>query len=324
MFSHLPAEICVALLSIFAALALANIGLFFASRKNPGRDYGELRSRIRTWWVISGLFAGALALSPTAAVWLFALVSFLALKEFLSMAPTRRADHRVLAYAYLAIVGQYYFAASGWYGMFTMFIPVLLFVILPTRMMMTGQTESFLKAAGTLHWALMVAVFAISHAALLLMMTPGESARYVGQFSGELAADHPGIGLLVFLIVLTELNDIFQYMWGKTLGKRQVAPNISPGKTYAGAVGGIVSTVLVAGWVGPWLTLMNVTHSLCAGLIIGVAGFAGDLSLSAIKRDLKIKDFGATLPGHGGVLDRIDSLVFTAPLFSHFVLFLYG
>ena len=113
-------------------------------------------------------------------------------------------------------------------------------------------------------------------------------------------------------------------MWGKTLGNRKVAPNVSPGKTYAGAIGGIASTVLVAGWIGPWLTLMNTTHSLWAGLIIGVAGFAGDLSLSAIKRDLKIKDFGATLPGHGGVLDRIDSLVFTAPLFFHFVFFLYG
>ena len=180
MFSHLPAEVCVALLSIFAALLLASIGLIFVSGRNPDRDYRELRSRVRTWWVISGLFAGALAISPTAAVWLFAFVSFLALKEFLSMVPTRRADHRVLAYAYLAILGQYYFAASGSYGMFIMFVPVLLFVVLPTRMLITGQTESFLKAAGTLHWALMVAVFAISHAALLLVMTPGDRRKLSG------------------------------------------------------------------------------------------------------------------------------------------------
>jgi phosphatidate cytidylyltransferase len=130
--------------------------------------------------------------------------------------------------------------------------------------------------------------------------------------------------LLLFLILATELNDIFQYIWGKTLGQRKVAPLVSPGKTYAGLIGGVVSTIVFAAIVGPRITLLDTNHAIVAGIIIAVAGFAGDLCMSALKRDLKIKDFGASLPGHGGVLDRVDSLIFTAPVFFHFVYYCYG
>ena len=134
----------------------------------------------------------------------------------------------------------------------------------------------------------------------------------------------PGPGLLMFLILVTEMNDIFQYTWGKAFGRRKVAPMISPGKTYAGLIGGVLTTVAFATLLGPRITLLDPARSLIAGIIIGIAGFAGDLCISALKRDLKIKDFGATLPGHGGVLDRVDSLIFTAPLFFHFVYYCYG
>ena len=102
-----------------------------------------------------------------------------------------------------------------------------------------------------------------------------------------------------------------------------MAPHVSPGKTWAGLLGGVATTVALAALVGPWLTPMDLTRSLLAGLIIGVAGFFGDLSISAIKRDLKVKDSGSILPGHGGILDRIDSLTYTAPLFFHYVYFCY-
>ena len=322
--THLAPEVCTTILCILAALSLASVAPWLMQRRDPQRDLQELRSRIRTWWVIAGLFFLALVASPKAAITFLAFVSFLALKEFLSMTPTRRADRRVLFYAYLGVIIQYFFAATAWYGMFIMFIPVMMFVWLPTRMWMIGQTEGFLRAAGSLHWALMVTVFSLSHAAFLLVMPVGQSPRFSPAYTSDVAAAYPGPGLLIFLILMTELNDIFQYIWGKSLGKRKVAPTVSPGKTYAGLIGGVLTTVIMAALIGPRITLLDTQRAVLAGIIIAVAGFAGDLCISALKRDLKIKDFGATLPGHGGVLDRVDSLVFTAPLFFHFVYYCYG
>lgn len=309
---------------MFAGLVIASAASLLIVKIKPDRDFRELRSRIRTWWVIVGIFCAALWWSTGAAVAFFGFTSFLALKEFLSMTPTRRADRRVLFYAYLSIPIQYTFAASGWYGMFIVFIPVLMFVWLPTRMWMMGQTDGFLKAAGSLHWALMLTVFSLSHAAFLLKIVPNDAARFVASYPSELGKANPGPGLLLLAVLLTQLNDIFQYLWGKSIGGAKVAPLISPGKTYAGLIGGVMTTVALATWLGPNLSMLDWQRSMIAGAIIGLGGFAGDLCMSALKRDLKIKDFGATLPGHGGVLDRVDSLIFTAPLFFHFVYYCYG
>jgi phosphatidate cytidylyltransferase len=322
--THLAPEVRTTILCLFAALAVASVVSISLKRLKPDRDFLELRSQIRTWWVIVGLFSLSLVWSPTAAITFLGFVSFLALKEFLSMTPTRRADRRVLFYAYCSVIIQYYFAATAWYGMFIMFIPVLMFIWLPTRMWMIGQTDGFLRAAGTLHWALMVTVFSLSHAAFLLVMQPGDAARLAPAYPSEVSIEFPGPGLLMFLILITEMNDIFQYLWGKSIGHRKVAPMVSPGKTYAGLIGGVLTTVAFAALIGPKITFLDPTRSLIAGMIIGTAGFAGDLCISALKRDLNIKDFGATLPGHGGVLDRVDSLIFTAPLFFHFVYYCYG
>jgi len=322
--THLAPEVRTTILCLFAALAVASMVSMLLTRLNPDRDFLELRKRVRTWWVIVGLFSLSLVWSPKAAIPFLGFVSFLALKEFLSMTPTRRADRRVLFYAYCAVIVQYWFASTASYGMFIVFIPVLMFVWLPTRMWMIGETDGFLRAAGTLHWALMVTVFSLSHAAFLLVMQVGDAARLSPIYPSEVSMQFPGPGLLMFLILVTEMNDIFQSLWGKTLGGRKVAPKISPGKTYAGLIGGVLTSVAFAALIGPRITFLDPTRSLIAGLIIGMAGFTGDLCMSALKRDLNIKDFGATLPGHGGVLDCVDSLIFTAPLFFHFVYYCYG
>lgn len=322
--THLAPEVRTAIISVVIIFAVANLVPFFIRRWQPGSDVRKLTHRLRTWWLIVTLIGLALAWSITTMIVLLAFVSFLTLKEFLSMTPTRKADRRVLFYAYLSVIVQYVVAGNGWYGIFMAFIPVIMFAWLPTRMWLIGKTEGFLRAAGTLHWGLMITVFCISHTAILLVFQASEAPRVAPDYPSLIGKTYPGPGLLVLLMLLTQLNSFFHELWGNALGFTKVSPTVSPRKTYGGLIGGVLSTILVAVIVGPALTLLDTPRALIAGLLIGVAGFAGDLCVSALKRDLKISNFGATLPGHGGVLDRVDSMVFTAPLFFHFIYYSYG
>ena len=227
------------------------------------------------------------------------------------MITTRRADRRVVFWAFLAIPVQFYWVAIGWYGMFIIFIPVYLFLLIPARMVLIGETQGFLKAAGTLHWGLMITVFSISHAAYLLAL-PENPAAPAG-----------GAGLLFYLVFLSQFNDVAQYTWGKLFGKHPVVPKVSPKKTVEGLLGGVLTTTLIGWLIAPYLTPLSGWWALLAGLIIGLSGFFGDVVISAVKRDIGVKDSGTLIPGHGGIMDRIDSLTFTAPLFFHFLYYLY-
>jgi phosphatidate cytidylyltransferase len=199
--------------------------------------------------------------------------------------------------------------------MFIIWIPVYLFLFLPLRMVLIGDTGGFLRAAGTLHWGLMMAVFSLSHVAFLLIGQPTPPA--LGNPHGG------GVALVLFLVVLTQLNDVAQYLWGKSFGRRKVLPKVSPGKTEAGLLGGIVTTVVLALLLAPLLTPFGHREAATAGVLIALSGFIGDVVISALKRDLGVKDSGTLLPGHGGILDRVDSLTYTAPLFFHWVRYLY-
>jgi phosphatidate cytidylyltransferase len=296
---------------IYFILILSSVVVFIISRTKPHKDYSELHDRIKSWWWIVTTVLGALLISRSSAIIFFAFVSYLALKEYLSFIPTRRADRRVFFWAYLAILVQYWWVHMAWYGMFIIFIPVYLFLFIPFRMILSGATDGFLKAIGTINWGVMTTVFSLSHIAYLLVLPEG----------AHIQAN--GVGLVLYLICLTELNDVAQYVWGKSFGKRKIVPQVSPNKTWAGAIGGVASTALLAMLFAPLLTPFSIVHSLFIGLIIGVFGFIGDVTMSAVKRDIGTKDTGNFLPGHGGILDRLDSLTFTAPLFFHFTYFLY-
>lgn len=295
---------------VFAVLAAASWGVVpYLKRTQPERDWSELKARIRSWWWIVGAMAFAILLSRTAATVFFAFVSFVALKEYLSLVPTRRADRRVLLLAYLAVPVQYGWVVYPWYELFIIWVPVYMFLILPAGLVAVGETHGFLRAVGTLHWGLMTCVFAISHAAALLYLPVGGAAG--------------GAGLLITLVVLTEGNDVAQYVWGKLYGRTKAIPRVSPGKTVEGLIGGIVTTTVLSAIVAPFLTPFSFLHSLAIGMLLGLTGFVGDVVMSAIKRDLGVKDSGRSIPGHGGVLDRVDSLIFTAPLFFHIARYFY-
>lgn len=310
-WSTLASEVRGAILGILGLLAVSTLIVRVLCRARPEKDWTEIRQRVKTWWMLAGIFLGALVAGSTVSILLFAFLSFLGLKEFFSLISTRRVDRRVLFWAYLAIPVHYYWVHIEWYGMFIIFVPVYVFLLLPMRMISIGKTDGYLHAIGTLHWGLMTMVYSISHAAYLLVL------RLEGQPDVL-----PGPGLVLLLVGLTQLNDVAQFLWGKSLGKRKIIESVSPGKTWAGFVGGVATTVGLAALTGPWLTPMNVGQSIFAGVIIGVGGFVGDVCISALKRDLKIKDSGHLLPGHGGILDRIDSLTYTSPLFFHYVYWL--
>ncbi|MDG4598093.1 MAG: phosphatidate cytidylyltransferase [Candidatus Contendobacter sp.] len=303
----LTSPVMVILGGVWALLALATLVVWWLA---PAPD-SELRQRIRSWWLIVALCSLALIFSRAAALVFFGGVSFLALKEYLTLIPTRQTDRRVLFWAYLSIPVQYFWIGIEWYGMFIIFIPVYLFLLLPVAMVLNGETQGYLRAAGTLHWGLMSMVFSLSHLAYLLVLPEGEYPHVSGP------------GLVLFLLLLTELNDVAQYCWGKLLGRHKISPTVSPNKTVEGFVGGVLTTMPLAALLAPWLTPFSVLDALLAGALIAVAGFFGDLSLSALKRDLGIKDSGNLLPGHGGILDRVDSLTYTAPLFFHFTRYYY-
>ncbi len=310
-WEHLSLGVRWIVAGIWGFLLLATVVVRLIRRLKPEKDFSELAQRVRTWWVMVAVFSVAMLLSRTVSLVFFAFISFLALKEYFSLIPTRRADRRVLLWAYLAIPVQYYWISTEWYGLFIIFIPVYLFLLLPLRMMLIGETTGFLHAVGTLHWGLMVTVFNMSHMAYLLVL-PREGNPAGG-----------GPALVLFLVILTQLNDVSQFVWGKLFGSHAVVPTVSPKKTYEGLLGGLATTLALAYLLAPVLTPLSLLHSLLAGLIIGLGGFIGDVTISALKRDLGVKDSGSLLPGHGGILDRVDSLTYTAPLFFHFVYYLH-
>ena len=304
-------SVTIAYACIVALLILATVVVIAMTLINGQKDYRQLQLRIRSWWIIIGLSSLFIFGSSGIALTLFGFISFLALKEYLSLIPTRRADRRVLFWAYFSIPFQYLWIYQDWFRMFIIFIPLYLFFLVPLRMIMIGETREFLRGVSTIHWGLMITVFCLGHVAYLLVLPSDNNP------AGE------GPGLVLFLIALTELNDISQFLWGKSLGKIKIVPKVSPNKTWAGFLGGVITVTVLAALIAPYLTPLSMLHSIYAGLIISVGGFVGDITISALKRDIGVKDSGSMLPGHGGILDRVDSLTYTAPLFFHFLTFFY-
>ncbi|XSG81927.1 MAG: phosphatidate cytidylyltransferase [Methyloligella sp. ZOD6] len=302
----IPWPVLYGLAGIYGLLVVASVIVFAMRRRDAAGRHQELADRVKSWWWMIGAFTLCVVLNQTVAIVFLGFISYLALKEYVSLIPTRRIDRSVLLYAYLAIPIQYYWAATDWYGMFIVFVPVWMFLFFPIVMALRGETEGYLRAVGTLSWGLMMTVFTLSHMAMLLVAGDGENP-----VAG-------GLGLLLFLVLLTQLNDVAQYVWGRLLGRHKVTPTVSPNKTWEGLVGGVGTTILLAAAVGPFLTPMDVVWSAAAGGVIGIAGFFGDITISAMKRDLGVKDTGGLIPGHGGILDRVDSLTIAAPAFFHF------
>jgi phosphatidate cytidylyltransferase len=293
---------------VLAALALASLlGWILAQRVKGEQGLAtvkNLNARIRAWWVMVAVFALALATGGLGSVILFGLTSFLALREFITLTPTRLGDHRTLFWVFFVIVPlQYYLVAIQWYALFSILIPVYAFLFIPIRSAIAGDCDRFLERTAKIQWGLMVCVYCVSHApALLSLHIPG----YEGQ----------NAKLLFYLVLVVQMSDVLQYVWGKTLGRRKIAPTVSPSKTWEGFIGGIASATLLGAALW-WATPFTPLQSGGLSLLITLLGFCGGLVMSAIKRDRGVKDYGNLIEGHGGVMDRIDSICFAAPVFFH-------
>jgi phosphatidate cytidylyltransferase len=270
----------------------------------------NLNARTRAWWIMVAIFGLAMAMGGLGSIILFALTSFLALREFITLTPTRPGDHRSLFWIFFVILPlQYYFIAIKWYGLFSIFIPVYAFLLIPIRSAAAGDCEYFLERTAKIQWGLMICVYCVSHVpALLSLNIPG----YEGQ-NGK---------LMFYFVLVAQISDVLQYVWGKTLGRHKIAPAVSPNKTWEGFIGGIACATLIGAGLW-WATPFTPLQSAGMSLAITLMGFGGGLVMSAIKRDRGVKDYGRLIEGHGGVLDRIDSLCFAAPVFFHFTRYFF-
>lgn len=274
------------------------------------RTVENLNARTKAWWIMAGVFALALAGGRAGVMVLFALVSFQALREMITLTPTRRGDHHTLFWAFFVIVPlHYYVLYTGWYGFAIIFIPVYCFLFLAVRSTLTGDVTRYMERAAKTQWGVMICVYCLSHApALLLLNIPGYPQTWK---------------LLVYLVLVAQLSDVMQYVWGKLLGRRKIAPGVSPNKTWEGFLGGVATATAIGAAIHR-ITPFSWWESAILAFVICVMGFFGGLVMSAIKRDAGVKDYGHLIEGHGGVMDRVDSLSFAAPIFFHVVRFYWG
>ncbi|MBK6674307.1 MAG: phosphatidate cytidylyltransferase [Proteobacteria bacterium] len=270
----------------------------------------NLVARINAWWVMVAVLAVTFLLGRAVTLVVFGLMAWFALREFVTLTPTRTADRLPLSVAFFVVVpAQFLLIGLDQYGTFSIFVPVYAFLLLPAIAALRGDVDDFLPRTAKLQWGLMITVYCLSHApALLLLQVPG--------FEGRDAL------LLFYLLLVVQMSDVMQYVCGKLWGKTKIAPLVSPSKTVAGFVGGGLAATAIgaAMW---WITPFSPAVSAAMSAVIVMMGFLGGLTLSAVKRSLGAKDWGTLIRGHGGVLDRLDSVCFAAPVFFHLTRYFY-
>lgn len=301
-------EFLLLMAGVLSILIVASIvGAILHHRLNADRTNDtveNLNARIVAWWAMVVLLGLAFLAGPTGVLVLFAILSFTALREFLTLTVKRRGDHWALAATFFVVLPvQYVLIAIEWYGLYSIFIPVYAFLFLPILSALRGDSENFLGRVAETQWGLMICVFAASHVpALLTLKIPG----YEGQ----------SILLIAFLVFTVQFSDVKQYVWGKLAGRRKIAPQLSPSKTWEGFLGGTLTASLAGAGLW-WMTPFTPWQAFLMALVVTQMGFLGGLVMSAIKRDKGVKDWGHVIAGHGGFIDRLDSVVFSAPIFFH-------
>jgi len=299
----------VGVISLLTALTI--LGEVLRARVSYANPVVEsFMQRVHSWWTMVILLALAVLSGPVGVILLFAFASFAALREYLTFAYKRRADHLSLALACFVILPlQYLFVALDWTGLFTVFIPVYAFLLLPMVSAVRGDAKRFLVRVAETQWGLMICVFCLSHVpALVTFDMPDDSDR--------------SILLIVFLTMVVQLADLFEYYAGRSFGRRKIAADLSP-KTVEGVAVGVAAAAVIGAMLS-WITPFGVLGAAGMAALASLTGMYGSLVFAAIKRDKDVKDWSHLIPGQGGFLDQLDSVIFAAPVFYHVTHLIWG
>ena len=312
---RLDQETIYLLCGVVAVLVLGSIAGFIASKRVQSErakvTTTGINARLLGWWGMIVVYLCSTLLGQSSTYVLFGLSSFWALREFITLTPTRLADHRALFLSFFVVIPvHYYLLAIGWYNFFIVFIPVYAFLILPARSAVVGDCEKFLERAAKIQWGLMVCVYCLSY-------TPAILTLDIPDYEGQTAK------LLFWFVLVVEANDVLQFLWGQTIGRHKIAPKVSPNRTWEGFVGGTACAIAL-GVALYKVTPFTPSEAAWMSLAITMMGFAGGITMSAIKRDRGIRAFGTGLAGQGGVLDRIEAICFAAPIFFHLARYHFG
>lgn len=296
----------ITLTLIFTALSAIHVIFYVLSKIQPNKDYVAILTRIKTWWGMFVIFCLATLFNPLVSLLSLMVLTFFALKEYFSMIRSRKADRRLYLWAYLSIPVQFYWIYIEWYGMFIIFIPIYVFLFLPLPRLINKGTVGFLRSVSSTQWGLMLMVFGLSHLAYFQFATP----EY-------------GAGLVLFLVVLTQLNDVAHHLASLYFGKRKVVPTANPNLTWEGFVFAFLITTGTAYLIHPYLTPLGATFGVFSGMLISLSGFFGSLTVSVLKRDLLIGDDNKFDALKKSYLSQVDSLAYTSPVFFHVIRYFF-
>ena len=330
----LSANTYVLLAVIMVALGIASLtGFLLARRENLGVKSVLLQRfnhKVRVWWMMAAIFLIGFLFHRIGVVVLFGAVSFWALREFITMTPTRRGDHRTLFWVFFIFTPlQYILIALGsnpptwlgrastidYYGLYSIMIPVYASLFIPARAAIAGDYKRFLERSAKIQFGLLICVYALSYAPALLDL------QYVRTGSTK-PWNGSNVSVLVFFVLIAQLGSVFERAWGKLAGRHVIAEKINASRTWEGIFGSMVTTALVAAALF-WATPFHWWEAGPIGAVVAVMACAGTMTMSAIKRDRGVTDTGTLVQGHAGVLDQIDNVCFAAPVFYHLTRFFF-
>ena len=293
-------------------IALTVLGEVLRARQpvdetNPVLD--TYMTRVQSWWGMVAFIGVALLLGKPGIMTLFAFASFAALREFLTLTAKAQADHLSLALAFFVILPlQYVFVGLGWSGLYSVFIPIYAFLFLPMVSALRGDPNRFLVRVAETQWALMIAVFCVSHVpALMSLDIDGYGDR--------------SVLLIAFLVMVVQFGDLLEYFFGRRIGRTKIAPGLSP-KTWEGVICGVAAAMIIGAMLS-WITPFGVLGAAAMAGVASLVGMFGSLVLAAIKRDRGVKDWSHLIPGQGGFVDQLDSVIFAAPIFYQLTWYFY-
>lgn len=299
---------------VMSVLTAATLLVEILNRSRPGHHtLSNVKVIIKSWWIIAIVVMSSMLIGPYGLLLLFFSLSLLVLNEYLKKSPYGgERKFFIFLPIFLVLLFQYAAIVKHQDHLFYVLIPLAILVVAPLIIILTKSVQTLPAAFGVIAGLLLLNYY-LSHIPALAFTHKIIWRR----------PDQPMLAILI-LIFLTECNDVFQFLCGKLFGRRKIVPQISPNKTEMGFIGGLICTSVAAAFLTPLALQITRPQGALLGFMISVLGIFGDLFFSAVKRHLGLKDFSQALPGHGGFIDRLDSLIFTAPVYFHLLIYLKG